>query len=333
MKKLKYLSIVMVIGLMVFLTSATTPSTGENGFMGKRGDGFHWGHKGVHHGMMLNSLSDEQKEQIKQLRVEMMKNSIPVKNELNEKRARLRTLTTGNKVDVKGAEKVLADIEELKTKQAKQQVRVRVEIRKLLNDEQRVMFDAHAGMVNKERGRANFHHGQHHKIQKYGKPGQMHKRPCMQGMQGRMQQPGVKKGVQGKPGMGMKGKHGVHGKQGMQAHKGMQGKGGMKGKPGNRPEMKQGGMMNFTAEQQEQLKTLRVEQMKSMTQFRNKLGEFNAKMKTITSSDDVNLKDVDNLLDEMGKVKLEMAKDKLSHQMSVRAMLTDEQKVMMDMHR
>ena len=304
MKKLKYLSIVMVIGLMVFLTSATTPSTGENGFMGKRGDGFHRGHKGAHHGMMLNSLSDEQKEQIKQLRVEMMKNSIPVKNELNEKRARLRTLTTGNKVDVKGAEKVLADIEELKTKQAKQQVRVRVEIRKLLNDEQRVMFDAHAGMVNNERGRANFHHGQHHKTQKYGKPG-----------------------------MGMKGKHGVHGKQGMQAHKGMQGKGGMKGKPGNRPEMKQGGMMNFTAEQQEQLKTLRVEQMKSMTQFRNKLGEFNAKMKTITSSDDVNLKDVDKLLDEMGKVKLEMAKDKLSHQMSVRAMLTDEQKVMMDMHR
>jgi Spy/CpxP family protein refolding chaperone len=135
--------------------------------------------------------------------------------------------------------------------------------------------------------------------------------------------------MQGKPGMRMSAKQGMPGKQGMQAHGGMHARSGMKGKPG----MKQGGMMNFTAEQQEQLKTLKVEQMKSMTQFRNKLGEFNAKMKTITSADDVNLKDVDKLLDEMGEVKLEMAKNQLAFKQSIRAMLTDEQKVMMDMHR
>ncbi len=330
MKKLKYLSIVMVIGLMVFLTSATTPLTGENGFMGKKGEGFHRGmHKGMHQGMMLNNLSDEQKEQVKQLRIEMMKNSIPVRNELNEKRARLRTLTTGDKVDVKGAEKILADIEKLKTKQAKQKIRVRVEIRKLLNDEQRVMFDAHAGMNGKNRGHGNFHKGNPHAKQMQGRGGQMMGKPCMHGKHGKMQQQGMKQG------MGMHGQSGMKmkGKQGMQAHKGMQGKVGMMGKAGNRAGMKQGGMMNFTAEQQEQLKTLRVEQMKSMTQYRNELGEFKAKMKTITSVDDVNLKDVDKLLDDMGKVKLEMAKNKLDYQQSMRAMLTDEQKVMMDMHR
>ncbi len=328
MKKLKYLSIVMVIGLAVLLTSATAPIAGENGIMGKRGEGFHRGmHKGMHQSMMLDNLNDEQKEQVKQLRIEMMKNSLPVRNELNEKRARLRSLTTGDNVDVKGAEKVLVDIEKLKTQQAKQKVRMRVEVRKILNDEQRVVFDAHVGMGDKGGRKVSFHKNQSSAKQIHGNAGQKQGRPCMQGMQGKMSQQGMKLGMQSGSGMGM------NGKQGMQANGGMHCKGGMIGKSGNRPGMKQGGMMNFTTEQQEQLKTLRVEQMKSMTQFRNQLGEFKAKLRTITSVDDVNLKDVDKLLDEMGKVKLEMARNKLSHQQSVRAMLTDEQKVMMDIHR
>ncbi len=331
MKKLKYLSIVMVMGLVVLLTSATAPITGENGIVGKRGEGFHRGmHRGMHQSMMLNNLSDEQKTQIKELRIEMMKNSLPVRNELNEKRARLRTLTTGDKVDVKGAEKVLADIEKLKTQQAKQRVRMRVEVRKILNDEQRAMFDAHAVMGEKGRQQGSFHKRQPVAKQMRGNAGQMQGRPCMQGMHGKMpkqgMKPGMKQGMKSRAGMGMKGK------QGAMVKDGKPGKHGMMGKQGSRPGMQQGGVMNFTAEQQEQLKPLKIEQMKTMTQFRNELGEFKAKMKTLISADDVNLKDVDKLLDEMGEVKLSMAKSRLAHKQSVRAILTDEQKVMMDIH-
>ncbi len=310
MKKLKYLPIVMLFGLMLFLTSATVPEAGTNNFDGrnKRAQ-FHRGmHKGMQHGMMFNNLSDEQKEQIKQLRVEQMKKTLPVRNELNEKRARLRTLTTGDNININDAGKVLAEIEELKTEQAKQNVRIGVEIRKILNDEQRVMFDAHRGMGKRARGQSSFHKGNSKVGKTQRKSGQIHGRPCMQPMQGRMPQAGMKQG------QGMKGKPGR-----------------MKSYHGNRSGTPMTGMIGFTTEQEEQLKSFKLEQMKAMTQYRNSLGEYKASLKTITSVDDVKLKDVDKLLDEMGKIKLEMAKNKLSHQQVIRAMLTDEQKVMFDM--
>ena len=191
------------------------------------------------------------------------------------------------------------------------------------------MFDAHRG--NMKRG-----HARRGGAKGFATNQSNQRRPSMQqGMQGNRQpmqgRPCMQQGLQGKgqPMQGRMSQHSMH--QGMKSGSGMKGKPGMKSYHGNKSGATMTGISDFTDEQQEQLKSLRLEQMKAMTQHRNSLDEYKAKLKTITSVDAVKLKEVDKVLDEMGKIKLEMAKNKLSHQQDVRAMLTDEQKVMFDM--
>ena len=74
-----------------------------------------------------------------------MKAMQPLRNQLGEKKARLRTLTTADKVNMTEVNKVIDDIGAMQTQLMKLKEQRRQEIRKLLNDEQRVMFDAHHG--------------------------------------------------------------------------------------------------------------------------------------------------------------------------------------------
>lgn len=97
------------------------------------------------HKDMIPGLSEEQQEQIKALRVKHMEATKPLRNELGEKKARLRTLTTADKVNMTEVNKVIDDIGKLQTQLMKLKEQHRQDIRKLLNDEQRVMFDAHQG--------------------------------------------------------------------------------------------------------------------------------------------------------------------------------------------
>ena len=340
MKKLKYFPVVLMLGLLVFLTSSTKPVKKQNNFAGNRSAQFHRGmHKGMHGGMdfrMFNNLTQEQKDQIEKIRTEQMKKALPLRNQIAEKNSKLLTLTTGDNINQKSADKVLADIENLKSEMAKQMVRTRLDIRNVLTDEQKIIFDAHSGMMGMHRkgfkgGRMNGQFG-------HGKP-----MPCAG--QGRMPgKPGMQKGQ----GMAMNGMHNP-GQQGMQHGHGMkpgkgngsgfgQGQGkGMQGKPGmkGRPGMMQGQMAwmkDLTQEQKDGLKALRLEQMKAMTQYKNKLAEYQAKLRTLTTSEDVKLKDIDKIIDQMSKIKLDVAKEKLKHRLDVRNILTDEQKVRFDMH-
>ena len=345
MKKLRYFPVVLMLGLLVFLTSSTEPVAKQNDFSGRRGAQFH---KGMHRGMnnrmdfqMFSTLTQEQKDQIEKIRTAQMKKALPLRNQINEQKARLRTLTTGDNADTKAAAKVLAKIEDLKSDLTKQMVRTRLDIRNVLTDEQKIMFDARRGMMG-QKGKGFKGNGQGMKG-RFGQgrqmpcagKGRMHGRPGMQREQGQTMR-GMRQGP-GQQGMGfgMKGRQG----KGMMAGKGMGQGQGMKGKPGmfgpqrgvqGHPGMPW--MNDLTQEQKDQLKALRLQEMKAMTQYKNQLNEYKAKLKILTTGDNVNLKDVDKVIDQMGKVKLEMAKNKLSHRMNVRALLTDDQKVMFDMH-
>jgi len=354
MKKLRYFPLVVMLGLLVFLTSSSEPAGNQGDFAGRRGAQFHRGmHRGMGHGMnfqMFGTLTQEQKDQIGKIRNAQMKKALPVLNQINEQKAKLRTLTTGDKIDTKGANKVLAKIEDLRSELAKQMVRTRLEIRNVLTDEQKVMFDARRGMMQgngfagKSRGmKGRMGQGRPMPCAGQGRPGMHHgARMAMRG-----QKQGYGQGMQGRSGKGMgmqagQGKGTMKG-QGAGQGKGMgqgQGRGmGMKGKPGmmasqrgmqEQPAM--AWMKDLTQEQKDQLKALRLDEMKAMTRYKNQLDEYKAKLKTLTTGDNVNLKEVDKVIDQMGKVKLEMARNKLSHRMDVRALLTDDQKVMFDMH-
>jgi Spy/CpxP family protein refolding chaperone len=128
--------------LVVGTAFAQPPGMHEKG-EGK--EGMH-GYKMSKHKGMIPGLSEEQQEQIKTLRTEHMKAMQPLRNQLGEKKARLRTLTTADKVNMAEVNKVIDDIGKMQTQLMKRKEQRRQEIRKLLNDEQRVIFDAHQPM-------------------------------------------------------------------------------------------------------------------------------------------------------------------------------------------
>lgn len=98
---------------------------------------------GMDHKPMIPDLTDEQKEKIEVLSTDHMQEMLELKNEINEKHARLQTLTTAEKVNMSEVNKVIDSIGALQTKIMKMQVKHRQEIRELLTDKQRVIFDAH----------------------------------------------------------------------------------------------------------------------------------------------------------------------------------------------
>ena len=92
---------------------------------------------------MIPDLTEEQQEEIKALRVEHMKILQQLRNQLGEKKARLRTLSTGAKVDMSEINRVIEDVGEMRTQMMKMRAQHRQDLRELLTDEQRVIFDAH----------------------------------------------------------------------------------------------------------------------------------------------------------------------------------------------
>ncbi|MBE0432071.1 periplasmic heavy metal sensor [candidate division WOR-3 bacterium] len=100
-------------------------------------------------GHMIPGLTEEQQTRIKTMRVEHMKAMQSLRNQLGEKKARLRTLTTGDKVNMTEVNKMIDEIGSLRTKMMKQKEQHRQEIRNLLNDEQRIFFDTRHKMHEK----------------------------------------------------------------------------------------------------------------------------------------------------------------------------------------
>ena len=103
----------------------------------------------------IPGLSDEQKEQIKQVRLEIQKEVLPLRNDMREKRARLNTLSTAEKADMNAINRVVEDIGDLQTEIIKKREMGRQQVRNLLNEEQRLFFDSH------QRGMRHFRHGRH----------------------------------------------------------------------------------------------------------------------------------------------------------------------------
>lgn len=98
---------------------------------------------GMGHTPQIPGLTDEQKTKIEALRLTFMKELLPLKNLLAEKEARLRTLTTGDKIDLTAANAVIDEIAAIHAQIQKLKLAHRMEVRKLLNDEQKLWFDMH----------------------------------------------------------------------------------------------------------------------------------------------------------------------------------------------
>lgn len=108
---------------------------------------------GNRHQMMMArlDLTADQQEQVDQLYLENQKEMLPLRNDLREKQARLRTLNTAANYDQNAVNSLIDEIGEVRTDMMKKRAGHRQEIRSLLTDEQRIIFDTRQ---NRRNGRA-----------------------------------------------------------------------------------------------------------------------------------------------------------------------------------
>ena len=90
----------------------------------------------------IPDITEDQKEQIKEIKTNHMKNVLPIRNQIQEKQAKLQTLSTANKVDMVKINKTIEEIGELKVSIAKKRAAHRQGIRNVLSEDQRVIFDS-----------------------------------------------------------------------------------------------------------------------------------------------------------------------------------------------
>lgn len=97
-----------------------------------------------HHDRMprIPDLTDQQKEQIKDIMLTTRQAVLPLQNQMREKAARLKTLRTAEKVDMEAVNSVIEEIGDIRTQIMKTRVASEQEIRELLTEEQRVVFDS-----------------------------------------------------------------------------------------------------------------------------------------------------------------------------------------------
>lgn len=109
--------------------------------------------------LRIPDLTDEQREQIRDIHLRAQEEGLELRNQLNEQQARLRTLTTGSGIDMDESNGVIEQIGSLRTELMKHRLATRMEVRDLLTDEQKVFFDAQGpfngnfrGMRSEKRG-------------------------------------------------------------------------------------------------------------------------------------------------------------------------------------
>jgi Spy/CpxP family protein refolding chaperone len=98
----------------------------------------------------IPNLTDTQKLKIKELRNNLKKEILPIRNQIGEKRARLNTLETSPKPEIESINSTIQEIQNLKTKILKIRAVHVQEVRKLLTEEQRIEFDLRKQKLQKK---------------------------------------------------------------------------------------------------------------------------------------------------------------------------------------
>ncbi len=86
----------------------------------------------------------------------------------------------------------------------------------------------------------------------------------------------------------------------------------------------------FTVEQQETMKTLRLETAKKVKPFKNELRELMAHQQTLTTADNADLKAINKNIDKISGAKTEIAKIMASQHQQIRSLLSEEQLLKFD---
>lgn len=141
-KKVNYLLALVVAIVMVFVSTNTFGQCDKKQTAPKAQQGAGQDEKAAcmkSPGMM--NLTAEQEKQMQAIHQKHMKEVLPLKNLIAEKKAHLVTVSTGDNVDLVAVNKTIDELYALKADIAKKQAAMKQDIRKLLDDDQKLMFD------------------------------------------------------------------------------------------------------------------------------------------------------------------------------------------------
>jgi Spy/CpxP family protein refolding chaperone len=144
MKNLKMMTL-SVLMLLIGTMSTFAQRTGQQ----KPRHQMEQGRENQERGPRIPNLTEDQKQQLKTAKVNLQRETLPLKNELREKKARLQTLKTTEGSSEKSINKVIDQIGDLQTKMMKARTANQMEVKKFLTEEQRLFLASHAG--NKKR--------------------------------------------------------------------------------------------------------------------------------------------------------------------------------------
>lgn len=107
------------------------------------------GHAGTHHGMdnrgqsWKQDLKDKQRQQIDKLRLDFKKKKYLLKPQIKRAKVELAMLVTSASPKQADIDKKIAQIVKLKSEIMKLKATHKINVRKVLTEEQRVLFDTH----------------------------------------------------------------------------------------------------------------------------------------------------------------------------------------------
>jgi Spy/CpxP family protein refolding chaperone len=88
--------------------------------------------------------------------------------------------------------------------------------------------------------------------------------------------------------------------------------------------------LDLTADQKTKIESMQTPHLKKMVSYQNQLDEKQAQLKTQMSADKPDTKKINVLVEEIGSIKTAMQKDRVTHRLSIRETLNDDQKVKFD---
>ena len=91
----------------------------------------------------LPDITDAQKKTIEDAHLKHMKKMMDLRNQLNEKQAKFRSLSTADKPDQNALNSAIDEMGAVQTQIMKEKSSFEQEVRKVLTDKQRLIFDMH----------------------------------------------------------------------------------------------------------------------------------------------------------------------------------------------
>ena len=130
---------VRLISMMTILSAISILAVAQQGPRNGNGQGRQNQEREGRHSEL--NLTEDQQTKMEELRLSVQKQMLPLSNELNENKARMRTLTTAENADMKAINKLIDANSEVTTKMQKLRAANHQEVRSMLTEEQRLKFD------------------------------------------------------------------------------------------------------------------------------------------------------------------------------------------------